>query len=503
MANLYRVIIVVLWVILPLPAFANWDTTTCRQSAHPTHGYEGDPAWSVIWVCRPVSADRRQCGYEASNPAYSWANPYWKPMCSQFKGPDVCPPNSTGTYPDCKCSAGYFERPVDGSMQCVKPEDRTPEQLCNDLAAVWNSTFTADRSGRVAGNLTDFHDGAVVCRETEWDGGQVACKHRFTGDFGFSDDAGKYWVNGWSIALDSSDLQEAGGSLSCSAADDGSGGPKDPKANDRPKDCENGYKGTVNGVELCIEAWTGETEGVDWTRTNDAEGNETDSKTTVTCKGDQCTVKEEKTTKKPGGGTTTTTTVAENVNRQGYCAKNPEASICGRKEDDSGGSKGQGGKGGSGGGGKGEGEGICKENPDSPMCKKSTFGGSCAASFSCDGDAIQCAIGKEQHIRACQLFDDETPESQLYEAEKAKDKNRDVTESLPGNETVDVSGKLSRENVLGGASCISDLSVTVWGSEVSLPLSRICPALGYLGWILVSVASLAAFRIVSGSNKEA
>lgn len=439
---------------------------TCTREQQDLRSTSGQ----CLWGTRNVGPGRN---------SFAGSHPY----VPELACPSGSVPNAAGT---CDCQDPYKQT----GNTCIKPDDRTPEQLCNDVAAVWNSTLTADRSGRVAGNLSDFHAGAVVCREAEWDGGKVACKHRFTGDFGFKDDEGKSWVNGWSLALDSGDLQEAGGSLSCSAADDGS---TDPKAKDRPKDCENGYKGTVNGVELCVEAWTGETEGVDWTRTNDAEGNETDSKTTVKCKGDQCTVKEEKTTKKPGGGTTTTTTTTENVNRQGYCAKNPEASICGRKEDDSGGSKGQGGKGG---GGKGEGEGICKENPDSPMCKKSTFGGSCAANFQCDGDAIQCAIAQEQHRRACKLFDDQSPESQLYNDNKGKTGNQ--TGNLPGNETVNLAGRINSSDALGaGASGVPDLNVTVWGQSISLPFSQLNPYLAHLGNILLAVSFLLAVRIVT------
>lgn len=113
-----------------------------------------------------------------------------------------------------------------------------------------------------------------------------------------------------------------------------------------------------------------------------------------------------------------------------------------------------------------------------------------------------CAIAKEQHKRACELFVNESPESKLYDAEAAKGRNRDVTKDLPGNKDVDVSGKLSQDNLLGGGQCISDLSVTVWGTEVSLPMSRICPGLEYMGWVLVAVSSLAGFRIVSGVARE-
>lgn len=406
-----------------------------------------------------------------------------------------CPPNSVEANSQCSCDAGYFERKsAGGDTICVKPDDRTPDQLCEDAALEYNSTLQGSRFQRVKGALSAFADGALTCADVNGMPSGKGCKHWFTGDLGFKDDQGQSWVNGFSIALNKGDSR-AGGSLVCNSTDGGT----PPKEKPPPDDCKNGYKGQVNGVDVCVEAWTGDTEGNDWNRNTDGEGNHTDEKTNIKCKGDQCTVTQTKTTTKQDGTTTTTTTTTENVNRQGYCARNPESAICRRQDDTSGGDKGPATRpgGGKGGGDGSDGEGFCKENPESPICKKSNFGGSCAASFTCEGDAIQCAIAKEQHVRACKLFDDKSPESDLYEAEKAKDRNRDVTKDLPGNEEIDVSTRLSRANVLGASSCIGDLSVTVWRAQVTLPLSRICAALAQLGWILVAVSSIAAARIVT------
>lgn len=407
----------------------------------------------------------------------------------------MCPANSTTlSGGKCECSSGFFERQVNGATACVKPDDRTPEQLCEDAAVLYNSTLQGSRFQRVKAYLREYAYGGLTCADVNGMPSGTGCKHWFTGDLGFKDDEGQDWTNGTSIALNKGDPR-AGGSLVCGSGD----GDAQPEEKPPPDDCKNGYKGQVNGVDVCIEAWTGDTESNDWNRNTDGEGNHTDENTNVKCKGDQCTVTQTKTTTKQDGTTTTTTTTTENVNRQGYCARNPESAICRREDDPSGGDKGPATRpgGGKGGGDGPDGEGFCKENPESPICKKSNFGGSCAASFTCEGDAIQCAIAKEQHLRACKLFDDKSPESDLYEAEKAKDRNRDVTKDLPGNEEIDVSTRLSRANVLGASSCIGDLSVTVWRTQVTLPLSRICAALAQLGWILVAVSSIAAARIVT------
>lgn len=126
---------------------------------------------------------------------------------------------------------------------------------------------------------------------------------------------------------------------------------------------------------------------------------------------------------------------------------------------------------------------------------ESGFGGSCTAGFSCEGDAIQCAIAQEQHRRSCKLFDDATPESKLYDDNKGKE--GDQTKELPGNETINIAGRIDTSDPLAGGGCFGDLNVMVWGSTVALPLSNLCQYLAMLGNILVAVSMLMAARIVT------
>lgn len=141
--------------------------------------------------------------------------------------------------------------------------------------------------------------------------------------------------------------------------------------------------------------------------------------------------------------------------------------------------------GGNGGDGDGDGDGD------------SMFSGSCLQGFVCEGDAVQCAIAREQHRRACRLFEDKSKESDLYDAEVQKDGMRDVTKELPGNEEIDIASKLSSVDALGGGgACIQDLQLTVWHQSVDLPISRLCTVLAQLGYILIAVSSLAAARIL-------
>lgn len=126
---------------------------------------------------------------------------------------------------------------------------------------------------------------------------------------------------------------------------------------------------------------------------------------------------------------------------------------------------------------------------------ESNFSGACQGGFACEGDAIQCSIAKEQHRRACKLFDDVNAETQLYDTEKVKTGKR--TDDLPGNATHEFgSGMYDSSNMLPGGSCIADVTVDVLSTSVTLPFSRVCPLLGYLRLALLAFGALAWVLIV-------
>ncbi len=265
-----------------------------------------------------------------------------------------CPAQSTKVGTKCVCDADHAERILNGVYSCVP----LLEADCSTNGMIWNSDMTTDRSGRARGPYAKFADGAVACFASSSSPSGKGCKHMFTGDLGFKDDQGQDWTNGFSWAFTEKDLKDPRlkGELSCDLTDTPT---EDQESAVKPNDpnCKNGYKGQVNDKEVCIEAWTGETQGVDFGITKGPDGTTTNTKNEITCKGDQCTVKETNTIKDANGNTIrTTTSTTDKVNRQTYCAKNPESSVCGRTEDQSGGSKGQGGKGGGGGKGGDSGE---------------------------------------------------------------------------------------------------------------------------------------------------
>lgn len=128
----------------------------------------------------------------------------------------------------------------------------------------------------------------------------------------------------------------------------------------------------------------------------------------------------------------------------------------------------------------------------------SGFGGDCSMGFACQGgDAIQCAIAKEQYVRNCRLFDaNEDPNALRFFAEQNREGSQ--TGDLPGNESISLGpSRFDTTNALGAASGMTDLTVTVMGTSVSLPFSRVNPHLAMLGNVLLAVSFLIAARIVA------
>lgn len=335
----------------------------------------------------------------------------------------------------------------------------------------------------LGGPYTDFQhldgkveDGAEFCVPFDPIGPKKGCKVSFSMNGQHQNDDKSWSTYGKFAPVEKTSGGETKGEA-CTATD--SEDPKDGEGK-KPKEpeCKDGYKGEVNGVTTCVP--NVKKNGVDFApekKTEELlpEGTKKETEKKTSCENGKCTTTTTtKTTDKNGNSVTQTSKTEES--EKAFCSANPSKCKDGKAD-----------------AGKGDEE---KEG------EKGKFGGGCSAGFTCEGDAIQCAIAQEQHKRSCELFVNESDESKLYKSEVAKGRNRDVTKMLPGNSDVDVSDKLSRDDLLGGARCISDLSVTVWNTNVSLPLSKICPQLEYMGWVLVAVSTLVAFRIVSGSSRE-
>jgi hypothetical protein len=355
----------------------------------------------------------------------------------------TCPANSTGTT-SCVCNAGYVENSAHNGCTL-------PQQTCGDLGTpVAGSSSSSQYTG--SGNYA----GGVLCR--------AGCKV-YPGSSWKGVD-GKWYASG--------PLTNVGGT--CSAGDGGAGGGNDtPTAGTPPLQCPVGKcPGQINGTDVCVPCATGITESTTATTTTIAgtgtagpgSGAGTGSGEGAGTTGSQGTSQTSCT-----GNSCTTTTTATRTNPDGSTGT---AVITKQEPKDD----------------------FCTKNPRSPLCVNSSFSGSCAGGFSGEGDPLQVAMAKEQHERNCTLFDKVTPESAEYHTLKNKEgaqyENSDVNIS---------SSSFDQSNALGvGATCVTDkaISINVAGHTfaATLPLSRVCPYLAWLGYFNLAIAFVLAARIV-------
>lgn len=366
---------------------------------------------------------------------------------SSYQG---CPPNSTGSGTTCTCNTGYTE--INGACE-ARNENRDRCASFSISQTLPGGALVQDY--RLQGNVAD---GAQFCMPGAFDSASKGCKVSFSRDT-FLDYGGTASVTEGTFSM-------AGNSSTVDQSCDVGPNTSPPKVPEKEK-CPSGYTGTVNGVEVCINKVpdSGADGGRDETETND--GTETTTRRvdrSTNCEGDNCTTTTTTTTTRrnnsTGATTTSTTTETSSTSKPGFCQQNPSSKLCKDGKEDG-----------------------------------SSFGGSCAGGFTCEGDAIQCAMAQEQHRRACKMFDDKSAESDLYNANKGKEGNQ--TGGLPGNESISLQGRIDTSDALGGGSCFGDLNITVWNQAVTLPLSSVCQYLAMLGNILVAVSLLMAARIVT------
>lgn len=144
---------------------------------------------------------------------------------------------------------------------------------------------------------------------------------------------------------------------------------------------------------------------------------------------------------------------------------------------------------------------YCKEHPDAPQCKKSTWGGSCG-SFTCDGDAVMCAVAKEQHQRNCKLFDEKTSHPAYQAAVDGTDDQS--AEKLKGKaEQISVGTNFNQAGFGWGSACPADPEIPLGFVDRSftIPFSRICGPLEALSLAGVGITLLGCLVWVIGGKK--
>lgn len=376
---------------------------------------------------------------------------------------NVCPSNSSEVSGSCVCNAGYIE---DGNQCIPEPEKDPCELLESACAGSQNHRVNFQLGGKKTGVSFVCMNPTAIGSDGSFPGCTRGCLG-IVGGFtsAFQSDGGDWVTQGTAKYTGSTCDPSVINDLNSDS--DPEYEPEDnPSLTEKPDEtCPNGFKGTVNGVSVCLppKASEGLLEKED---KDNGDGTKTEKQTKVKCENGVCEITTTTITKDTSSNTVVSNSSATTTVEQGrFCAQNPTAAACKNENGEEG---------------------------------KGSFSGSCQAGFTCDGDAVMCAIAKEQHTRACQLFKEDTAEGQLYAAEKGK-------EGAQRGEGIDLgaidlgggSGSLIKtDSLIGEGSCVQDLQFQFMGEPVTIPLSSLCPYLAMLGSILLAVGMVMAIRIV-------
>jgi hypothetical protein len=146
---------------------------------------------------------------------------------------------------------------------------------------------------------------------------------------------------------------------------------------------------------------------------------------------------------------------------------------------------------------------LCVQHPELNVCKNSTVDGSCE-STSCTGDAIQCAILRDQSKRNC---DDKAAEDAVKGGAEyglgnsVLNGNDPAAGTLPtvnNAPTVTMPSSLDSSGWLGGGSCFPDKQFSVQGHAITISFTSACQPLLVFRYALMVVSLLLSFRMLSG-----
>lgn len=143
-------------------------------------------------------------------------------------------------------------------------------------------------------------------------------------------------------------------------------------------------------------------------------------------------------------------------------------------------------------------ESFCKENPTSTFCKEGKWGGSCDA-FTCEGDAVECALSREVHQRNCEASKSNAYTDLTDAAEAGTDNASGYIQAQKDAAALDVNARFSQSLDASpiAASCPASRSVALpGGNSLEISFEKPCEIAGWLGHFVQAFAYLFAALIV-------
>lgn len=352
----------------------------------------------------------------------------------------LCPANSTLSGSSCSCESGYSA----ANGQCVLP--------CDGNKVRDSETGTCDCK-------TILSAGSFMVTGDVFQGCNAGCGMVLRSGW-YDKTANTTWGN-WSQT-----------GSACSAGEPSVLSANDPKV-ESAKQCAAGTcPGTVNGQSVCVPCDKSKQTG-GTTKSESASQTPSGASAPVSS-GSSSEESSEETECKDGQCTTNKKTIGKDAN--GDKTEKNEKTVQPQSK-------------------------YCEANPKAAVCKgtESSWGGTCG-SFSCDGDAVNCAIAQASWKSACSIDIDGT-DSKVTAGNTAL-AGGDRPAGHPGlNPTSSVfSANLDQSNPYG-STCPGDLPLDVLGQHFSIPLSTACPSLQFMGQVAVAFALLSAAFIVFGAVK--
>jgi hypothetical protein len=433
----------------------SWQAT--RSAACGTAG--GSPN---AWTMSPATPTHVGQGAAAGR-CIAGGSPYYAEVTLVAEGANVpsCPANSTSTGGQCVCNATFVPGGNPYGSACEAAATACPGMTATAPDYLYQTA--AKPSG------TTFCDSSSYCSVRAAMGAQ------------------NYTGNGWTMY---GPFKATGTDCTPSTATPDAPSPAASAASAPHTGCSAGeVQGTVNGATVCVWSPTTSTQddisagapagaaSAPTMTAGDGSGGTTGvppggTATRITeCVGIQCTTT---TTIRDSGGNIVGVNSVQTVGH-------PDAS--------------------GGSGGDGDGGGLCEENPEIPICQTSSFSGSCASSFVCDGDAIQCAIAQDQHLRHCTMFDSTHADATngLAMIDRTGSRLGGALGTPDNPVEVDVGGMMAAAPPSNySTACPADVVYSTSFGTVTIPLAAACPALQLAGQIAVAFTLLScALMLVS------
>lgn len=416
-----------------------------------------------------------------------------------------CPQNSTASGSQCSCNEGYEEK---NGNSCVLPEQPDPCDGLEDFCKkVKGHEFEWETQTKIKDKTICYKPSSVLV------GLGGGMKPRFPGcNRGCGLSGGAYGIVEY-VGPDGKESKNYSGYGNATGAT-----CNDPPKENEPKEevhdvesngkneCPKGYfpgKVTINGLEnkTCIppksKENTFEREMID-----NLDGTKTQKESTVKCENGVCTITTSVTVYDKDGNELNRGETDRYLGEREFCRERPNTAVCdtgkevkpnpgekpGEDGDDWAGPGAQNpGGGGNVGGEEGEGKGGSK------------FEGSCKSVFKCEGDAVQCAIAKNQHEITCKFFEKAEPDALPDGTEKKSAQGlKDDAEVINVQTDLDYSG-------LGwGRSCPADQDIDLGklGGSMTIPYSRLCSILSPMSDIGLAITALGLLVWLVSGKKE-